>query len=326
MPIPAAIAAAAITGGAGILSNLIGSKNQSSANKTNLQIARENNAFNAAQAQINREWQEKMWNQANEWNSPVNQAKLAAAAGLNPLAYVEGGDFQPASTSLGGSQATSAGLPSVQPFRPDLTSIGSAAQQYFANRSEEARADILRTQADFQLIHEQNKVYDEIQSIEQKRVLTDTDRERLKMLKTQAYILSKTQESQISQIRSDADKSSAMADIAEREYFEKVITTPVRLAIQESQMRLNWKQEQELVSRMALLAQQIETEKMNQKEIEWKVNNLVSDFLKSYPDVLRENTESKYLSTPAGSKIEFGTRQFKKFVNAITPTFIKLGN
>ena len=208
------VAPAAIEAGASIFGNILGSRNTSKTNATNLQIARETNEFNAQQAQVNREWQEMMWNKSNEYNSPVNQAKLAAQAGLNPLAYVEGSDFVPAASSLGGSQAQSAGVPQMQAFHPDFSGIGHAAASIFSNMSEKSRADILRTQADFQLFHEQNQVYKDIADIESKRVMTDTDRERLKMLKTQAYIMNKTVNAQINQINSESNRASAISAIS----------------------------------------------------------------------------------------------------------------
>ena len=59
-----------IAAGASLAGNMIGSSSQNNANQTNIDINREKNAFNAEQAQIQRNWQEKMWNKNNEYNSP----------------------------------------------------------------------------------------------------------------------------------------------------------------------------------------------------------------------------------------------------------------
>ena len=48
---------------------------------TNLQINRENNAFNAAEAEKQRNWQENMWNKNNVYNSP----SAMISRGLNPF-------------------------------------------------------------------------------------------------------------------------------------------------------------------------------------------------------------------------------------------------
>lgn len=57
--------------------------------------------FNAAQAQLEREWQEKMWDLQNRYNHPANQKARLTAAGLNP--YGEG--------TIGNVPAGSAGSP-----------------------------------------------------------------------------------------------------------------------------------------------------------------------------------------------------------------------
>ena len=50
-----------IAAGASLAGNAIGSASQNKTNQTSIDINRENNAFNAQQAQIQRDWQEKMW-------------------------------------------------------------------------------------------------------------------------------------------------------------------------------------------------------------------------------------------------------------------------
>lgn len=111
-----------IAAGASLAGNAIGASSQNKANQTNIDINRENNAFNAQQAQIQRDWQEKMWGMNNSYNSP----NAMISRGLNP--FVQGsaamaGSRSPAS---GGSAASAAPPPSVQAFRPDFSDVGSA--------------------------------------------------------------------------------------------------------------------------------------------------------------------------------------------------------
>lgn len=111
-----------IAAGASLAGNAIGSASQNKANQTNIDINRENNAFNAEQAQIQRDWQEKMWGMNNSYNSP----NAMISRGLNP--FVQGsaamaGSRSPAS---GGAAASAAPPPSVQAFRPDFSDVGSA--------------------------------------------------------------------------------------------------------------------------------------------------------------------------------------------------------
>lgn len=111
-----------IAAGASLAGNAIGAASQNNANQTNIDINRENNKFNAEQAQIQRDWQEKMWGMNNSYNSP----NAMISRGLNP--FIQGsasmaGSRSPAS---GGSAASAASSPSVQAFRPDFSDIGSA--------------------------------------------------------------------------------------------------------------------------------------------------------------------------------------------------------
>lgn len=111
-----------IAAGASLAGNAIGASSQNKANQTNIDINRENNAFNAQQAQIQRDWQEKMWGMNNSYNSP----NAMISRGLNP--FVQGsaamaGSRSPAS---GGAAASAVPSPSIQAFRPDFSDVGSA--------------------------------------------------------------------------------------------------------------------------------------------------------------------------------------------------------
>lgn len=111
-----------IAAGASLAGNAIGASSQNKTNQTSIDINRENNAFNAQQAQIQRDWQEKMWGMNNSYNSP----NAMISRGLNP--FVQGsaamaGSRSPAS---GGAVASASSAPSLQAFRPDFSDVGSA--------------------------------------------------------------------------------------------------------------------------------------------------------------------------------------------------------
>lgn len=111
-----------IAAGASLAGNAIGASSQNKTNQTSIDINRENNAFNAEQAQIQRDWQEKMWGMNNSYNSP----NAMISRGLNP--FVQGsaamaGSRSPAS---GGAAASASSAPSLQAFRPDFSDVGSA--------------------------------------------------------------------------------------------------------------------------------------------------------------------------------------------------------
>lgn len=99
--------------------NVLGMVNQNHQNKVNLRMMREQNSFNAEQSQLQRDWQERMWNMNNAYNSP----DAMITRGLNP--FIQGsaamaGSRAPAS---GGAAATAAPVPSMQAFRPNFSNV-----------------------------------------------------------------------------------------------------------------------------------------------------------------------------------------------------------
>lgn len=111
-----------IAAGASLVGNAVGASSQNKTNQTSIDINRENNAFNAEQAQIQRDWQEKMWNMNNSYNSP----NAMISRGLNPFIGSSVGAGVSRSPASGGSAAQAAGMPSLQAFRPDFSDVGAS--------------------------------------------------------------------------------------------------------------------------------------------------------------------------------------------------------
>ena len=101
----------------------------SSTNKTNdmnYQIAKETAQYNAKQARLQREWQEKMVNESRDYNSP----EAMIARGLNP--FLPG---SAASTGSGSGSSPSGAVASMSPVsmqavRPDFSSVDSALASF----------------------------------------------------------------------------------------------------------------------------------------------------------------------------------------------------
>lgn len=111
-----------IAAGASLAGNAIGASSQNKTNETSKEIAEMNNKFNAEQAQLQRDWQEDMWNKNNEYNSP--QALISR--GLNPFIGSNVGAGVSKSPASGGVAASAAAPPSLQAFRPDFSDVGTA--------------------------------------------------------------------------------------------------------------------------------------------------------------------------------------------------------
>lgn len=111
-----------IAAGASLAGNAIGASSQNKTNETSKEIAEMNNKFNAEQAQLQRDWQEDMWNKNNEYNSP--QAMISR--GLNPYIGSNVGAGVSKAPASGGASASAAPPPSLQAFRPDFSDVGTA--------------------------------------------------------------------------------------------------------------------------------------------------------------------------------------------------------
>lgn len=121
---------------ASLADNLIGKANQDRQNEANLRMMREQNAFNAEQSQIQRDWQQRMWGMNNAYNSP----SAMISRGLNP--FVQGsaamaGSRSPAS---GGAAATAAPVPSMQAYKPNFSSVFQALASLAQAKASEASA------------------------------------------------------------------------------------------------------------------------------------------------------------------------------------------
>lgn len=123
------IGAALIGTGVNLVSGLLGSKAQEDANATNIQLARENRA-----------WQEQMWNKQNAYNTPAAQIERMRAAGLNPALMYSQGNVGNAGDV--GSFAT----PSVQPVTGFARGLGAAGDMIANAMIQKEQVDQMRAQ------------------------------------------------------------------------------------------------------------------------------------------------------------------------------------
>ena len=116
--------------------NVFGMVNQNHQNKVNLRMMREQNDFNAKQAQLQRNWQEDMWNKNNEYNSP----EAMISRGLNPFVGSSAGAGVSRSPASGGAAATAAPVPSMQAFKPNFSNVFQSLASLAQAKSSEASA------------------------------------------------------------------------------------------------------------------------------------------------------------------------------------------
>lgn len=139
---------AVIQGGSGVLGSVLGgifgSKSQNSANATNLQISRENNAFNERMMNKQDALNYEAWKRQNEYNTPSAQVQRLKEAGLNPyLMLSNGNQIGTASSANSSSMASASGNPNMQAYDPSsgiangVNSIGGAIANYIAAKKAE---------------------------------------------------------------------------------------------------------------------------------------------------------------------------------------------
>lgn len=116
--------------------NIFGAVQANHQNKVNQRMMREQNEFNAQEAQKARDWQKEFWDMNNEYNSP--QAMIAR--GLNP--FMSGSAASSASSAPSSSpQASAVSAPSAQAFRPNFSSVASSIASLAQAKDMYASAD-----------------------------------------------------------------------------------------------------------------------------------------------------------------------------------------
>lgn len=145
---------AGIGGLASIVGGIFGNKSVSNTNKTNLQIAREQNAFNLEQWNRERDFTVDMWSRQNAYNDPSAQKSRLLAAGINPyLANIDAGAAQSAATPAGSPAAGA----TMQPKNFDYIGEGvnGAVSNYIMMRR--ADAELQQMDAQNELLKQQAK-------------------------------------------------------------------------------------------------------------------------------------------------------------------------
>lgn len=127
---------AAISGGASLLGGILGKNSQSSANKTNLLINRENQKWNEKMMDKQNAWNLAQWNRENEYNSASQQVARYRAAGLNPYLMMQNGSAGSASsvTSAAPGNAGMSNTVSPYDFSSAAAGVGNAVAQHFSNQ------------------------------------------------------------------------------------------------------------------------------------------------------------------------------------------------
>lgn len=146
------VAAAGVSAAGTVLSGLLGVGSQRSANKANLQIAREANINNQRLLDKQNAFNLEMWNKYNEYSTPLAQRQRYEAAGINPyfaLSNISGGNPASALTSAPAQPTVTS---QVQPV--DYGFVGQAATNAANVYAELSSAQ--KSAADADAVHIEN--------------------------------------------------------------------------------------------------------------------------------------------------------------------------
>lgn len=142
--------------GASLLGGLLGLSGQ---NKTN--------EFNAEQAQLNRDFQEKMtdkqlsyatemWNKNNAYNNASAQRQRLEAAGLNPYLMMSGGNAGSASSSSVGSSPSGSTAAGGNPMSYMSDAAQNVGRTLYDTSLQKAQIDNLGSQSEYNRVKAQN--------------------------------------------------------------------------------------------------------------------------------------------------------------------------
>ena len=160
MPINALVGASLVSGASSMLGGVLGAGSQASANKANLQIARENNLANQQLQKNQNEWNLSQWERENKYNSASSQKQRLLDAGYNPaLASGQVAAGSATSNQLQSAPYTPNQQVQVQPvnYAQGLGNAGNDFVNSYLNMSmnkaqiekTKAEADNLRAQAGY---------------------------------------------------------------------------------------------------------------------------------------------------------------------------------
>lgn len=130
--------AAVIGAGASLFGGFLGKKSNSDTNRANLKIAQMNNEFNERMMQKQMDYNTDMWTKQNAYNAPSAQVQRLRDAGLNPSLMMGQGQTGTASAAGGVTPPTAQGV-TMQPYQPDFSGVGQAAQTYVAMQLEKSK-------------------------------------------------------------------------------------------------------------------------------------------------------------------------------------------
>lgn len=143
-PATGTVIGAGISGLSSVLGGIFNKHSASSANRTNLQINRENQKWNEKMIDKQNAWNLAQWNRENQYNSAEQQVARLRAAGLNPYLMMSGGNAGSAQSITSAAPGNAGMSNTVNPVDYSAAAagvgngVGSAISQYYNSQLAEA--------------------------------------------------------------------------------------------------------------------------------------------------------------------------------------------
>lgn len=187
------IAAAGISAGAGVLSNLFG-------NSANANLNAKNRAWQEKMQDKQYQYQLDFFNRSNAYNSPTAQKERLLAAGLNPDVMFSNGAGSVGNSTM--PSAPSAGSPGSVPY--DFSGIGnsvsSAANLYFQSQLSSAQAQKATSEAKLSNIDTLTRLQSNIADIKAALSTADKNSTEAKTLQQNLKLAQATYDEQVKSI------------------------------------------------------------------------------------------------------------------------------
>lgn len=132
--------------GSSLFQNSQNRQNVRETNQMNYKLNQMNNQFNERMAMQQRDFQERMWNNENTYNSASAQRQRLQEAGLNPYLMMNGGSAGTSQSVGTGATASSAGSAVMQPFQSDYSGVSQAIGSVFQSQVQQAQVSQLQGQ------------------------------------------------------------------------------------------------------------------------------------------------------------------------------------
>ncbi len=133
---------AGISAAGSLIGNVFGAASTNSTNKMNYRIFKESSQFNRQERIAAQDWQKKMLDYQNAYNSPLEQRKRLQEGGYNP--YLNQASANLSAGLSSSPQASAPGSPTMQPFIPDMSATQQIASMLFSDPLQKANIDKIK--------------------------------------------------------------------------------------------------------------------------------------------------------------------------------------